>query len=123
MKKTYCLALGLVMMFAFSVFSQEALKNTNMSLGLDLPLIGWTKHNDNGEITKLIGINPLLGISVKSYFHPVKYDSFNPYWSYGTIIVLIPYVGIGGDYVWKNGFYAGIGTIYIAPEVHLGFMF
>ncbi|MBN1621281.1 MAG: hypothetical protein JW871_01670 [Endomicrobiales bacterium] len=104
-------------------FAQEPIKGKSMSLGLDFPLVGWTSTNENGEIKKIIGINGGVGVSVKSYFEPPKYGKFNTYLSYGTVLLVVPYVGVGGDYVFNSGFYIGAGLIWIAPEVHLGFMF
>jgi hypothetical protein len=53
----------------------------------------------------------------------LKTGQFNTYWSAGTFILIIPYIGIGGDYVWDNGWYLGGGLMYIIPEIHGGFMF
>lgn len=99
-------------------------KNT---IGLDAPLIGWLNPNlvDNTSGSKIsnLGINYGLGVSYRKYFEPLKVDTFNPYWTVGTVAIIIPYIGIGADYVWSNGFYLGGGIIWIVPEIHGGFMF
>jgi len=124
MKKflVYSLVIALFSCFCFAE-EGKALADKKMVLGLDAPTIGWVGKNDNGEITSLMGVNAGLGFSYRSYFSPVKANQFNGYWHAGTVLLLLPYVGVGADYVWENGFYAGIGTYYIIPEIHFGIMF
>jgi hypothetical protein len=121
--KKVILSILAVMLVAGPALCADPLAGKNMSVGLDAPLIGWTNHNDKGEIVSTAGINAGLGYSYRGYFNPVKVNQFNGYWTGGTVVLILPYVGIGADYVWENGFYAGLGTIYIFPEVHLGVMF
>ena len=110
--------------FAVSAFADEPQKmEWKHTLGLDLPTFGWVKYNNQGQIIKVRGINLGLGYSAKNYFKPVKLNAFNPYWQWGTVVLIIPYIGIGGDYVWKSGFYAGVGTVYLVPYIYAGFYF
>ena len=113
----------LVVMVLSSVAFCATPKKKTMSIGLDQPMLGWLQSNDKGEIEANLGINLGLGISYKRYFEPLKAGQFNTYWSAGTFVLVFPYVGIGGDYVWDNGWYLGGGLIYIIPEIHGGFMF
>ncbi len=85
--------------------------------------IGGVRTNRDGAITNTYGVNLFLGFSGKSYWNPVETNRFNPYWSYGSILLIVPYVGVGMDYVFDSGFYVGVGTFYIIPEVHIGFLF
>ncbi|MFH1429106.1 MAG: hypothetical protein ABIH39_05110 [Candidatus Margulisiibacteriota bacterium] len=125
MKKILILGCVILMLITVSAFAADdvSLSDKKMVIGLDMPTIGWLNKNDQGEITSMWGFNAALGFSYRSYFNPVKVNQFNGYWHAGTLIVLLPYVGIGADYVWDNGFYAGIGTYYIFPGVHVGIMF
>jgi hypothetical protein len=121
----------IIFVLAFMILSSTAFcagvvgkKNT---IGLDAPIIGWLNPNlideKTGFITSNLGINYGLGVSYKRYFNPLGTNKFNPYWCAGTFAIILPYIGIGGDYVWDNGFYFGGGLIYIIPEIHGGFLF
>lgn len=95
-----------------------------MSIGLDFPTIGLgVETNNAGQIVAVRGINLALGYSAKHYFEPVELDAFNPFWHWGTVLILLPYIGIGADYVTESGFYFTIGTIYLAPYVGFGLYF
>ena len=97
------------------------------SVGLDFPFVGWFNPNlvdkQSGPIISNLGINLGLGVSYKRYFEPASTNRFNTYWAVGTVVVIIPYLGIGGDYIWDNGWYLGCGLIWIIPEIHGGYMF
>lgn len=113
----------LFLMLLLSSVSFCAGKQKSTSIGIDHPFLGWFGYNDKKEIISDYGINLEIGVSLKSYFNPLKADEFNMYWCVGTFVLIIPYIGIGGDYVWSNGFYLGAGLIYVIPEIHGGFMF
>jgi hypothetical protein len=124
--KKIVLSLIVLVLIAGSSFCSSPYYAKN-SIGLDSPFIGWLNPNmidkeTGGKISDL-GINLGLGISYRRYFEPLKTDTFNPYFALGTFAIIIPYVGIGADYVWGNGFYLGGGLIWIIPEIHGGFMF
>jgi len=125
MKKLVVFALVLVL-FSGAAFCAGIAGKKN-TIGLDSPFVGWLNPNlvnkETGPIVSNLGINLGLGVSYRKYFEPVKTNQFNPYWAAGTFAVIIPYLGIGGDYYWNNGFYFGGGIIWIVPEIHGGFLF
>jgi hypothetical protein len=121
--KKIAILLVAIMLISAPAFCAKSLSDAKYSMGLDSPLFGMLLKNDKGDINGTLGINYALGIGYKGYFKPLKAEEFNPYLSLGTFLLVIPYIGIGGDYVWDNGFYLGAGLIYIFPEIHGGFMF
>lgn len=125
MKKAILCAM--IFIFVGSICFGAPLVGKKNTIGLDAPLIGWLNPNlvdkQSGQAISNLGINWGLGVSYKHYFEPASTNKFNTYWAAGTFAVLFPYIGIGGDYIWDNGFYLGGGIIYIVPEIHGGFMF
>jgi len=121
MKKLFLFAI--IMMIAGSVCMGAPLKDKNMSIGLDSPFIGWLGHDKDGTVISDLGINLGIGLSYRRYFEGVQTNQFNTYWAVGTVAILLPYLGIGADYVWDGGFYLGVGLIWIVPEIHGGIMF
>lgn len=125
MKKAILFAM--ILLIAGSTCLGAPLTGKKNSIGLDAPFLGWLNPNlvdkQSGQKISNLGINLGLGVSYRRYFEPVQTNQFNTYWCAGTVFVLIPYIGIGGDYVWDNGFYLGGGIIWIIPEIHGGFMF
>jgi hypothetical protein len=120
------LLLAMILMIAGSACLGAPLTGKKNSVGLDAPLVGWLNPNlidKSGPIISNLGVNYGLGISYRRYFNPVQTNQFNPYWGAGTVALIIPYLGIGGDYVWDNGFYFGGGLIWIIPEIHGGYLF
>lgn len=85
-------------------------------------LVGWNKYTPRGYFDYSVGVNWGLGVTFKKYFNYIKYNNWNPYWHAGTLALVVPYAGLGLDYVTKE-WYAGIGTFWVAPQVHVGFMF
>jgi hypothetical protein len=80
--------------------------------------------DDDGTTKFSKGYNLIgLGISRTRYFEPLKLNSWNNYWHYGTLLFIIPYIGIGTEYIWKNGFYFGFKSIYIIPQLDFGWRF
>jgi len=115
---------AVMILFVFGTASYaESLSEKENTFGFDSPFVSKIIKNDEGKIVSLLGVNAALGISYRVYYEPVRVNRFNPYWTTGTIAVLIPFLGIGADYLWENGFYAGVGTILLMPEAHVGFMF
>jgi len=120
------LLLAMILMIAGSACLGAPLTGKKNSVGLDAPLVGWLNPNlidKSGPIISNLGVNYGLGISYRRYFNPVQTNQFNPYWGAGTVALIIPYLGIGGDYVWDSGFYFGGGLIWIIPEIHGGYLF
>ncbi len=81
--------------------------NWDNTLGLDMPTYGFVQFDDFGRITGVNGPNIFLGYSWKNYFNPVAIEAWNAYWSIGTVILIVPYIYIGADYIWENGYYFG----------------
>jgi hypothetical protein len=122
MKKLSLVLVALILISSSSFCATPT--NTKYSVGLDNPCFGFLIKNNSEQVTGNIGINYGLGIGYKNYFTgPMKTNQFNGYFSLGTVLLILPYIGVGGDYVWDNGFYLGGGIIYIIPEIHGGFMF
>jgi hypothetical protein len=121
MKKMILFAM--ILMIAGSVCMGAPLKDKNMSIGLDSPFIGWLGHDRDGAVISDLGINLGLGLSYKRYFESVQTNQLNTYWAAGTFLIIIPYLGIGADYISDSGFYIGGGLIWIVPEIHGGIMF
>lgn len=92
-------------------------------LFLDIPAVSMVHHNDNKTIWGFTGINTGFGISHRQYFEPLKAGKWNTSWEIGTIALIVPYIGIGMDYVWDNGWYLGIATFYILPYPRAGIFF
>ena len=118
---------AVIFVIAGSICFGAPLIGKKNSVGLDSPVIGWLNPNlvDNqtGQKISNLGINLGLGVSYRRYFEPARTNKFNIYWAVGTVALIVPYIGIGGDYIWDNGFYLGGGLIWIVPEIHGGFMF
>ncbi len=97
--------------------------------GLSLLAYGRAIYGDKGQITGYQGINWLLGYTAQYYFNKngMQPNKFNTFWQWGTVALLIPYIGIGGDYVISNSqtsdIVLTIGTIYIYPYIGLSFDF
>jgi hypothetical protein len=116
----------LFVVIALQTSSFAALEGKNVQTGLlflDIPAVSMLHRDANKQITSFTGVNTALGISHRQFFEPLKTNSWNTHWDIGTVLLLIPYVGIGTDYVWDNGWYVGIGTFYIIPEIHAGVYF
>jgi opacity protein-like surface antigen len=118
MKKFLLVFLVLVLLSSASFAAN--LSDRSGVVGLDFPTIGGINRNNSGQITGTWGLNIALGLSVKNYFKPVKTNDWNAFWGFGTIVVLIPYIGVGADYVWDNGFYAGFG---FPTVIQAGYLF
>jgi len=93
-----------------------------MQVGGFETLVGWNNYTRSGRFESSVGINWALGFTYKKYFDRVKYNAWNTYWHAGTMALVVPYAGVGIDYVTKD-WYAGIGTFLIAPQIHFGIMF
>jgi hypothetical protein len=102
-------------------------------LGSSFPNLGWAQYNDDGLLTGYTGFNLTVGYSAKYYFTPgMKADTFNTYWGWGTLFVILPYVEAGVDYPFaeaKNGsFWTVTGSVGLycfipAPSISLSYRF
>ena len=85
-----------------------------------IPVVGMTKRDNDGNIIGTRGIMFMpTGYYSKNYFNPLKTNSWNPFWIWGTMLIA-PYIGVGTEYINKNGYYIGVGSVYIAPLFHFG---
>ncbi|MEJ6951631.1 hypothetical protein [Natronospora cellulosivora (SeqCode)] len=110
-KKVFVLLLCVLFVFTgLSVFAGEVIieevgnnnvvtrDNITNRIGLDLPTVGWGIFNDADEIIGWQGVNIAFGYSRLNYFEPLKYNEINPYWQWGTVVLVVPYVGVGIEY-------------------------
>lgn len=124
MKKiVFVMLLVFIAMQSASFAALEDKKLTSGLLFLDLPVLSMVHHDANKQVTSFTGVNGGLGLSHRMYFEPLKTKDWNMSWEIGTIFLLLPYIGVGADYVWDNGWYLGIGTIYIIPYPRAGIFF
>lgn len=83
----------------------------NIVLALDMVvLVGKVKTHDNGNVKSVLGLSPMMGISYKKYFGDgAQLGKFKGYWAIGTDVLLLPFLGIGGDYIFDGNtkFYIG----------------
>ena len=73
-------------------------------------LVGKVKTHDSGNIKSALGLSPLMGISYKKYFGDgAPAGKFKGYWAIGTDVLVLPFLGIGGDYIFDGNtqFYIG----------------
>ena len=112
------LLVSLVAMFCSFGF---AAKKTGIDLGIGDTMVGLSSYNSRGQLEGMVGLNWGFGITFKRYFEPVKYKAWNAFWHAGTIVLILPFVGIGADYFFDDTVYAGIDTYWIIPSIHLNF--
>ena len=74
-------------------------------------------------ITNISGINYFLGLTSKHFYKPLKKGALNSYWHWETVILFYANVGVGSDYVFKNGYFIGFKTYYIVPSISIGIYF
>jgi len=126
MKRVILLLLAMMFLVPSVCFGAPVIGKNNCA-GLFIPAFSWNNPNwidkQGGQKISDLGINLMLGVTYRRFFEPVETNKFNTYWAGGTGAVIFPYLGIGGDYVWDNGWYLGIGTVWIFPEIHGGLMF
>ena len=83
-------------------------------IGFDMPTYGWAQFDDQDRLIGWEGFNLGIGYSQKNYFDPLEFDKFNPFWEWGTVLFIIPYVGIGGEYpieVENDGYVSFSGAV------------
>ncbi len=103
--KRLVLVLALVLL-AGVVFAQDF--EYDSALGWGEIGYAWRVHtDDSGAVTRLQAVNWALGYTDKRYFEPVSVGSFNLWWGWGTVSVLVPWIGIGGDYYVNEQLYIG----------------
>ncbi len=98
MKKIFHVVVILLVIAALG-FAQEK----KYVVGFDASVfVGKVKTVDGG-VKSTLGVSPLLGIGYKSYFKPLKQDTYGFYWDIGTDLLVLPFIGIGADYRLKVG--------------------
>lgn len=95
----------------------------NYTFGI-IPLnFSWSKYTRNNENAGYRGVLiGGLGYYSKNYFNPPKMHSWNGFWHWGTVYLIIPWIGLGTEYTTEK-FYFEIGTIYFIPYPGFGFHF
>ncbi|MEJ5258345.1 MAG: hypothetical protein WHS64_08865 [Fervidobacterium sp.] len=78
-----------------------------------------------GNITSYKGFSALLlGYVEKNYYGPLKFSSWNNFWHWGTAFIVLPYIGIGTEYVNGDGTFAfSLFTLYVVPFFELSVSF
>ncbi|MGC8545493.1 MAG: hypothetical protein ACP5NR_06070 [Athalassotoga sp.] len=73
--------------------------------GFPLPVPIFSKISTYG----FEGFNPFqMGYYFKRYLMPIKPDVFDAYINFGTVLLVIPYLDTGIDYISQSGLYIGI---------------
>jgi hypothetical protein len=76
---------------------------------LPVPIMSKITKNAKAQIIGFRGFNLIqLGYYSKTYFSPLRVNELNAYLNFGTVLLFVPYVDLGIDYVSSSGFYAGI---------------
>jgi len=103
----------------------------DMTIGLgSFPSLGWTGFDEQGNLVRATGFNLGLGYSARYFYGEggLRPEQFNPYWGWGTFVLIIPYLEFGWLYTLPMGgqdqyFAIDLGFIYILPRIGLGFYF
>lgn len=102
----------------------ESYKNYNKSVHSVLflhPVYTHLNYNEQNKIIGATGISPLmLGYYSKNYFNPLNTGNWNTFWHWGTVYLIMPYIGLGTEYVSKKGFIFGLSTLYWIPTITVG---
>jgi len=102
----------------------ESYKNYNESVHSVLflyPVYTHLNYNEQNKIIGSTGISPLmLGYYSKNYFNPLNTANWNTFWHWGTVYLIMPYIGLGTEYVSKKGFIFGLSTFYWIPTITVG---
>ncbi|RAP33313.1 hypothetical protein DID80_08155 [Candidatus Marinamargulisbacteria bacterium SCGC AAA071-K20] len=120
--KKVILAVVITLLFSSTIVSKE-FHERKYSTGIIAPLFGWNHFDENNNLIKVTGVNALLGYTKKKFFYPVELNEFNPFWSVGTWYGIIPYIGVGTEYLHQNGVYASFQTVYYYPSFNVGYYF
>ncbi|RAP32882.1 hypothetical protein DID77_03980 [Candidatus Marinamargulisbacteria bacterium SCGC AG-439-L15] len=126
MKKLLLLPLFfLLTMMVPTVEAAQTYENASFKNRASLPILGlglyeWAKYNDQDQVVGSHGISWGLGYYSKNFFEPAKLNTWNGFWHWGTILVLIPFAGVGVEYTAEK-YYFDVSTIYFIPRVTVGF--
>ncbi|MBG90180.1 MAG: hypothetical protein CL521_00005 [Actinobacteria bacterium] len=115
--------LGIVLSVLLSASASYAKNVQDSKFQLSFGGFSFVKKNENNEIIGYRGINTAIGYTSISYLSPLVVNEFNPFWSWGTGLLVLPYIGAGVDYVLDNGVFVRGGIIYLSPYASVGFTF
>ncbi|MEE9464335.1 MAG: DUF2380 domain-containing protein [Candidatus Neomarinimicrobiota bacterium] len=81
-------------------------------LGWDrVTLVGRLHRDDDGNIKSVLGVSAGLGVGYKQYLRPgAQIGQINGYFAVGTDIVVLPFIGIGVEYIFD-----------LPTKFHIGF--
>ena len=114
----------MIALFSLSIFAAgERVRDDDMAVGISNALVSWSIEDDAGNITGYRGISSLLGYQARHYFGEFRYDKWNPYWHWGTAVLVLPYVGLGTEFIAEDGFFFGVGINYVIPYMEFGVKF
>ena len=82
----------------------------------------WSKYNQHNELIGFRGICWGLGFISKNYFNPPSKEAWNGFWHWGTVYLILPFIGVGTEYTTDHVFFE-VGTFYILPYLNLGVHF
>lgn len=111
-----------IFLICFILLSSVFAAHHEMQVGGFETLVGWNTYTPSGYFDHSVGVNWGLGVTFKKYFNYIHYNDWNAYWHAGTIALIAPYAGLGIDYVTRD-WYAGVGTFWVMPQIHVGVMF
>jgi len=96
----------------------------NRLFGLSFPSFGSVRYNDEGQIRRTSGLNFALGFSARYYTgdEGLQPNRFNPYWGWGTLVIVLPYIEFGLSYPFELAdgeqfAVIDIGLLYFIPYV------
>ena len=118
------MCVGVVLVGLLGLTAGAAEQEPDRLFGLSFPSFGSVRYNDEGEIHRTSGLNLTLGYSSRRYTGDggVQPNQFNPYWGWGTLILVIPYVEFGLSYPFALAdgdqfVVVDIGLLYFIPYI------
>lgn len=104
------LFLTVILLFSLTTFGAGWKYTTDIDIDIPfhnilLPVPIFTKISAYG----FEGFNPFqIGYYFKRYVAPIKSDTFDAYINFGTVLLIVPYLDIGVDYINESGLYMGV---------------
>lgn len=120
MKKILIILLA-VLTTSMTLLAQDQYLDKDMNINLGM--IQWAERNSEGQITGYKGFNLGMGLSVTKYFDPLEVGKATPFWHWGTVMLLVPYIGVGIHYQVNEAFYLELLTFYLVPTIQIGLTF
>jgi hypothetical protein len=100
------LLLSLMLLLPSPVLAEEDNLSgfSQIHVGLDSILVGKIQRDENGVPQKLVGLSAGLGIGYRKYFSKqTQLKGLHPFWEVGTVLLILPYGGIGAQYSIPTG--------------------